>query len=107
MADISHLEGLLRHDNVLAARVARSAVAREDLLTRTSVARERRHRRGSKNTSRDDGRNLGGQVHVELGQRGVEGERGDGDREPAASGTGAVSRGPGARTTPLRPDRRP
>ena len=81
----AYLEGLLRHDDVLAARVARGAVAREDLLARGGVGRERRHGRHRQHASRDDGHRLHGEA------RGVERVGGGGDGQPAVQVGAAVS----------------
>lgn len=78
-----YLQRFLRHDDVLAARVARSAVAREDLLARAGVASERRQRACSEHSRREDRQGSALDVQVELGHRGVEGEGRDSDGEPA------------------------
>ena len=87
----SYLEGLLRHDDVLAASVARGAVAREDLLARTGIARKDRRGGDGEGRSGNDRRDLVGgarEVHVDLREGRVEGERVEGEREPAEEGGG-------------------
>lgn len=63
------LKGLLRHDDVLAASVARSAVAREDLLASGGISGEGRGGGRSEDASSNDRGDLGG----DLGDRGGEG----------------------------------